>query len=239
MTSQADLTYMHSGLVWDGVTEYVNAFPPGVGGAWFVRLDDADTRRIREFAPIGSRPMDRIRERHDRDGWETIGYTGHFPGHDSPGQYFGYDGVIQEDPVNQFGYLTGFLAHGARFAHQLDDAMGHFSLTGASEEDRMATYHTLSSMLGSAWRRYQEWAEVDPLEIIHGGVFDGTLPLAPEPRRLSGDRPPDLWPVRYRNLRAAVPVPCQPAAISGGCIGAASSTCRTAARTHGRRRSST
>ena len=157
--------------------------------------------------------MDRIRRLHDRDGWETIGYTEHFEGILTPGWYFGYDGHGQEDPVNQFGYLSGFLAHGARFAHQLDDAMGHFSLTGASEEDRMATYHTLSSMLGSAWRRYQEWAEVDPLEIIHGGNFDGT-PLWR--RNLDDYQEIDrqiCGQCDIRDLRAAVPVSREPGAI--------------------------
>ena len=80
-----------------------------------------------------------------------------------------------EEPVNQVPELTSFREHASRFAHQLDDALGHHSLTSASEADRMVTYQTLSSMIGSGWRRYKEWDATDPQELIIGGNFDGTL----------------------------------------------------------------
>ena len=80
-----------------------------------------------------------------------------------------------EEPVNQVPEVASFREHASRFAHQLDDALGHHSLTSASEEDRMVTYQTLSSMLGSGWRRYKIWDATAPQELIVGGNYDGTL----------------------------------------------------------------
>ena len=63
-----------------------------------------------------------------------------------------YDGSLTHDePVNQVPLLLDFRSHAATFAHQLDDAMGHHSLTSSSEEDRLTTFQVLSAMLGSAW----------------------------------------------------------------------------------------
>ena len=53
--------------------------------------------------------------------------------------------------------------------------MGHHSLTGASEENWLITYQTLSSMIGSAWGKYLEWEAINPQELIAGGTYDGTL----------------------------------------------------------------
>ena len=97
------------------------------------------------------------------------------------GHYLPYppaDGIAifpVEERVNQVPQLLDFREHAATFAHQLDDAMGHHSLTSAAEADRMVTFQTLSSMIGSGWRRYKEWAGTDPQELIVGGNFDGTL----------------------------------------------------------------
>ena len=87
-----------------------------------------------------------------------------------------YDGTVSNDPANQYFDLLNFRGHAARFAHQLDDAMGHHSLTSMSEEDRLVILQTLSAMLGSAERRYRIWDAVDPLELVIGGNFDG-IPL--------------------------------------------------------------
>ena len=84
--------------------------------------------------------------------------------------------------------LLDFRSHAATFAHQLDDAMGHHSLTSSSEEDRLVTYQTLSAMIGSAWKRYKIWEATDPEELVIGGNNDG-LPLwkVQEPEYLEMD----------------------------------------------------
>ena len=82
---------------------------------------------------------------------------------------------MSRDPVNQFFYSNQFRAHAARFAHELDAAMGHHTLVSASEEDRLTALNALSAMIGVAWQQYAEWIQVDPLETIVGGQFDGTL----------------------------------------------------------------
>ena len=50
------------------------------------------------------------------------------------GGFLTYDGGMTFDPVNQYFLLNPFREHAARFAHQLDAAMGHHSLSSASEE---------------------------------------------------------------------------------------------------------
>ena len=74
----------------------------------------------------------------------------------------------------RYPQLLGFREHASRFAHQLDDALGHHSLSSSSEEDRMVVFQTLSSMIGSGWMRYKVWEATDPEELIVGGNFDGT-----------------------------------------------------------------
>ena len=76
--------------------------------------------------------------------------------------------------MNQIPWLQDFREHAARFAHQLDDSMGHHSLQSAELADRMTIYYTLRDMLGSAELRYKVWELVDPQELIHGGNYDGT-----------------------------------------------------------------
>ena len=88
--------------------------------------------------------------------------------------YAGYDWRLALEPVNQWSWLNPFREHAARFAHQLDDAMGHHTLQSADEPDRLTTFQTLSDMIGSAWRQYREWEAVDPTELIVGGNYDGT-----------------------------------------------------------------
>ena len=120
---------------------------------------------------------------------------GYFPGHDAylmagdilgtgaqqfrrfidePVIYADYDWRVTTEPVNQWPWLNPFREHAARFAHQLDDAMGHHTLQSADEPDRLTTFQTLSDMIGSAWRQYREWEAVDPTEFIVGGNYDGT-----------------------------------------------------------------
>ena len=79
------------------------------------------------------------------------------------------------EAVNQVPEVSKFREHAARFAHQLDAAMGHHTLAAAEERDRLATYNTLADLIGNAWRKFQEWYDIDPQEIISGGNFDGTL----------------------------------------------------------------
>ena len=89
--------------------------------------------------------------------------------------FLGYDGHLSFDAVNQYFELNAFREHAARFAHQLDSAMGHHTLASADERDRLTTYNTLADLIGNAWRKFQEWYDVDPQELIVGGNFDGTL----------------------------------------------------------------
>ena len=81
---------------------------------------------------------------------------------------------MSTDPVNQFFYSYAFKQHAARFAHELDAAMGHHTLASADERDRLAVWNTMTAMIGSAARRYAEWEAIDPLALIVGGNFDGT-----------------------------------------------------------------
>ena len=116
-----------------------------------------------------------LRMRYYRDtlGWTTIGIT--TDSQPAPvGEYLAYDGSRSVVPVNQVPYLQAYRAHAARFAHELDDAMGHHSLASAEESDRLAVRATIRDMIGVAWRQYDEWELVDPQELIVGGNFDGT-----------------------------------------------------------------
>ena len=67
------------------------------------------------------------------------------------------------------------MEHAGRFAHQLDAAMGHHTLSSASEADRITVFRTLSVLIGAAMKRYAEWASVDPAEVISGGQNDGAF----------------------------------------------------------------
>ena len=41
-----------------------------------------------------------------------------------------------------------------------------------SEENRLTIHQTLSRMIGAAARRYQQWDEVSPTEVVDGGTLD-------------------------------------------------------------------
>ena len=113
-------------------------------------------------------------------GWETVGITyeradNFLATHGSERSFLAYDGTLTTEAVNQFYLLNQYRAHAARYAHQLDAALGHHSLQGASEEDRLVVFQSLSAMIGVAAMKYETWAEDDPEEIIVGGNYDGTL----------------------------------------------------------------
>ena len=135
------------------------------------------TRRFSESDGTAT-PYSRMVTRRDRYGWESIGIAIEQPAfhHDGDG-FLHYDGTVSylHSPPNQHYQLSLFRAHAARFAHQLDAAMGHHSLQRAEESDRLTVHRTLSAMIGSAARRYDQWELEDPEELIIGGAYDGTL----------------------------------------------------------------
>ena len=161
-------------MIWDGVTEYSNVQPPGTLGPWFLRMHGDGTRRFFEQLVAGS-PGNLLRDLQ-REGWEIIGVTFTRPTGFTEGDrnFLDYDGTLRHEPVNQRYQLDRFFGHAARFAHQLDAALGHHSLQSATEEDRMTVLHTLSAMIGSATRRYKVWEVIDPEQQVVGGTFDGT-----------------------------------------------------------------
>ena len=167
------LQLIPAGIIWDGVTEYLDERPPGVLNVFLLRMYGDKTRRFSEYLAV-AQPTTRLL-RAKAAGWEQIGITFEQPFPYLNIGFLGYDGAPTLDPVNQFFELNPFREHASRFAHQLDDALGHHSLSSASEEDRMVTYQTLSSMIGSGWRRYKVWDATDPEELIVGGNYDGTL----------------------------------------------------------------
>ena len=110
------------------------------------------------------------------EGWQTIGITLHDMNYfRRDGGFLDYDGSLSHEAVNQHYQVKNFRAHAARFAHELDAAMGHHTLASASEDDRLTVHRTLAAMIGSAERRYKEWELVDEQELIVGGTYDGTL----------------------------------------------------------------
>ena len=166
------LPYVIAGMIWDGVTEYHNHRPPGVADIFVLHMYGDGTRRFSEFQATAS-PMDQFRAKKAQ-GWEQIGVSFVNPRPDWMTEFFTYDGIYSTDPVNQFFHLNQFTEHAARFAHQLDAAMGHHTLASADERERLAVWNTMTAMIGSAARRYAEWNEIDPEELIIGGNFDGT-----------------------------------------------------------------
>ena len=166
------LPFIPAGIIWDGETEYQNTLPPGVN-----RLSPAHVRgqnpAFQRTYPCGLTNAAVARGKQAA-GWEQIGISFQNPGRFFDIGFLGYDGVLSFEAVNQWFLLNQFREHASRFAHQLDDALGHHSLASSSEEDRMVTFQTLSSMIGSGWMRYKIWAGTDPEELIIGGNFDGT-----------------------------------------------------------------
>ena len=168
-----------------------------IDGAYHVvRLDDDGLRRVIDHGGIHSGQIWNEIVAIFRDPWGDSPAEVWGPSNEGPeglfnalsraktnGWYLPYapapDAVAlfpTEEPVNQYPQLLEFREHAARFAHQLDDALGHHSLTSASEEDRMVTFQTLSSMIGSGWSRYKIWDAIDPEELVAGGNFVG-VPL--------------------------------------------------------------
>ena len=166
------LPFVVPGMIWDGVTEYQDITPPGQGSIFLLRMYGDGTRRFSEFLGTGT-PMFQLRARTEL-GWEQIGVTFVNPYAHVDAGFLAYDGALTLDPVNQFFLLNQFREHAARFAHQLDAAMGHHTLASADERDRLAVWNTMTAMIGSAARRYAEWNEIDPESLIVGGNFDGT-----------------------------------------------------------------
>ena len=171
MTSQANLEYVPNGGIWDGVTEYLNETPPDLGhNVWFLRMVGNGTRYFTESSSA-SRPMNAVRWYVSVDGWDTnIGFTyNSAAAYRDTGGYLGYDGSLTHDePVNQVPLLFDFRSHAATFAHQLDDAMGHHSLTSSSEEDRLTTFQSVIRHAGQCLaRRYKVWAAIDPARVNH------------------------------------------------------------------------
>ena len=171
------LPFVSPGMIWDGVTEYQNVVPPGAPGFWLIRMYGDGTRRFSQSAGTHL-PMTYL-HRFTELGWDSIGIAIENPHAGSNVWYTNdgfltYGGGMSWDAVNQHFILNPFREHAARFAHQLDAAMGHHSLSSASEEDRLTVHRTLSAMIGSGWRRFQAWNAIDPEEMIVGGNFDGT-----------------------------------------------------------------
>ena len=138
------------------------------------RLPPPHVRRRHPFSEFVGTPADGSDAREDRLGWEQIGVTFVNPGFAArlPGRRLPrLRRRLTLDPVNQFFYSNAFREHAARFAHQLDAAMGHHTLASADERDRLAVWNTMTAMIGSAARRYDEW--IRPRGIV-GGNFDGT-----------------------------------------------------------------
>ena len=74
MTSP-NLPFVHSGLIWDGVTEYQNSTPADVGTIWMIRMAGDGSRRYTEYLAT-TNPMDILRRfSAQEDAWETIGVT--------------------------------------------------------------------------------------------------------------------------------------------------------------------
>ena len=171
-----DLPYVVAGMIWDGATEYHNGLPPDVPRLLSSSAcTETGTRRFSESVGT-ARPMAQFRAKTEQ-GWEQIGVTltqPHSPIDYRNGGFLAYDGELSFDPANQFFLLNQFREHAARFAHQLDAAMGHHTLASADERDRLAVWNTMTTMIGSAARRYAVWNEIDPEELIIGGNFDGT-----------------------------------------------------------------
>ena len=180
MTSH-DLPFIPAGIIWDGVTEYnAGRAPEWTALPFACRMYMDGTRRFSEARTINTPIMAGMRFIRDQLGWESIGVSYDDPRadhdhlYDNGAGFLHYDGTLSFDPANQLAYIIPFRAHAARFAHELDAAMGHHKLKSADERDSLITHQTISAMIGSAARRYQEWSLIDPETLIVGGNFDGT-----------------------------------------------------------------
>ena len=178
MTSPTSLPLIQDGMIWDGITEYQNIRPQGEFSVYLLRMVEDGSRRWTERYATTNPMVDLIR-RTTLDGWETIGITfenaGMFQADRGPVLYLDYDGSLTTEPVNQIPYLQEFQSHAARFAHQLDAAMGLHSIQSMEKEDRDALFELFHDGIASGTRRYAEWETIDPEELIIGGVNDGLL----------------------------------------------------------------
>ena len=175
MTSP-NLPFVPSGLIWDGITEYQNSRPEGIVAIWLLRMSDDSSRRYTEYYGTTSPMEGLVHLSTQEDAWETIGVT-----YENATlilrydliAYMDYDGSISPEPVNQIPHFQAFKSHAARLMHQLDATIGHHSLQAAEEDDRETIRETIRDMIGAAWIKYQEWAVIDPEELIIGGNNDG------------------------------------------------------------------
>ena len=118
-----ELPYVTSGMIWDGVTEYHPETPLGVN-AYLLHMVGDGSRRFTEYSGTGTPVMWYLNNRRDA-GWEKIGVTFDSTNTFHNGGFLGYDGTLTHEPVNQHHLIKFFREHAARFAHQLDAAMGH------------------------------------------------------------------------------------------------------------------
>ena len=150
--------------------------PHGSPRGFWIRLTEDGTRRITEFDDFHSNAHATGQRMYDRNPSVPVYFLPAITIEPPVGSFVGYDWAQSEGPPNQYFDLLQYREHASRFAHQLDDALGHHSLTSASEENRMVTFQTLSSMIGSGWMRYKIWDAIDPEELVTGGNFVG-VPL--------------------------------------------------------------
>ena len=178
MTSPTDLPFVENGMIWDGATEYQDVLPPDAPllSVYLLRMVGDESRRYTDYRATANPMRDLLRWR--RDGWGIIGVTFVDGGSfliNNPIAYLDYDGSISATPVNQVPYTNHFFERISTFAHDLDDAMGHWTLQSATEEDRMAAYNTIRDMIAFAADKFDVFAAIDPLERIIGGNNDGRL----------------------------------------------------------------
>ena len=171
------LPNLPAGEIWDGVTEY-----EFTEGRWLCTLDD-EGRYCREALSVGAYQYMTWLISKRAEGHLFLATTPIRAGdqidyvqwHALPNAYLNYDGNWSADPVNQIPYLQDYQGHVARAAHQLDAAMGFYSMLSMEESDRLAIYHAYRDFIAVAWLRYVAWGLIDPQELIIGGLYDGTF----------------------------------------------------------------
>ena len=66
------LPYVYGGMIWDGVTEYLDERPPGMGSVWLLRMYGDGTRRFSEFVGSGQSNGVICARRQRRDGSKSV-----------------------------------------------------------------------------------------------------------------------------------------------------------------------
>ena len=118
--------------------------------------------------------------------------------------------------------------------------MGYRTLDKAAEEDRLTAFHTISDVIGAAWRRYKVWDEIEPEELIVGGNYDGTPLWKRNGAGLHRHRLGSLRAMRNRHDCPASSSAKRTSRCFAGCTAQASCTPSTwRRRRSGKRRSST